>query len=191
MEQTIPCSQNISCEGSVRFNHLNLCLPLAVTVGFQYLETDTDQVFWFNKTLPPLVGASDQKGSSPIDLKVSQVSRHMLQLNWEDPVCLNGVVVSWNMEFRQRNGSLDRVLNIPYNCSGTREEYPGTNQVYLESGQLLCHAKSEFHDIGLSPCSDYTLLVTPDVEEQSPTQLSEFSKSVNFTSPFSPSSKYF
>ncbi|KAK4023010.1 hypothetical protein OUZ56_008449 [Daphnia magna] len=187
MEQTVPCNQNIACDGTVEFNHLNLCLPLAVTVGFQYPKADTDQVFWFNKTLPPLVENTGQIDSFPIELEVQQVERHVLQLKWKDPVCLNGVAFSWNMEFRQGNGSLHRVLSIPYNCSGISEKSSGFHQVDLESGKLVCHENRQLHDIDLSPCTDYTLLVTPVVKEKSPAELLEFSQSVNFTSPFSPS----
>ncbi|KAI9555439.1 hypothetical protein GHT06_017954 [Daphnia sinensis] len=186
MEQTVPC-KNITCDGIVEFNQLNLCLPLAATVGFQYSKADTDQVFWFNKTLPPLVENTGEKGSFPIELKVHQVERRVLQLKWKDPVCLNGVAVSWNMELHQKNGTLHRVLNIPYNCSSISEESSGFHRVDLKGGQLACHGNRQLHDIGLSPCTDYTLLLTPVVKGKSPAELLEFSQSVNFTSPFSPS----
>ncbi|XP_059352038.1 uncharacterized protein LOC132088129 isoform X2 [Daphnia carinata] len=187
IEQTVPCNKNIICEGIVEFNHLNLCQPLAVTVGLQYPKVDTDQVFWFNETLSPLVENTGQKGSFPIELEVHQVERRVLQMKWKDPACLNGVPFSWNMEFRQNNGNLHRVLRIPYNCSGIGEESPGFHRVDLKGGQLECYANRQLHDIGLSPCTDYTLLVTPVVKGKSPAELLEFSQSISFTSPFGPS----
>lgn len=191
-EQTIPCNQSIDCRGKVEFNHINLCQPLAVNVGLQYSKSYTSQIFWITKTLPPLVNRNKNKNepSSKLSLKVKEVDRHKLQLQWKDPICLNGVVSSWNMEFRQENGSLFRSLNIPYNCSNTNRssELSRDHNVFLESGQVVCETSRENYDIGLFLCTDYSVTVTPVVEGQSPVQLLEFSQSGNFTSPFNPSS---
>ncbi len=190
-QQSISCNKSINCHGKVEFNHLNLCRPLAVNVGLKYSKTYTDQIFWFNKTLPPLVEENGNKSKTfPNSLKIKEIGRHMLQLQWKDPVCLNGVVSSWNMEFRQANGSLFRNLNIPYNCSDTKasEELSRGHKVYLEGGQVVCETNRKNYDIGLFPCTDYSLIVTPVVEGLSPVQLLEFSQSDNFTSLFNPSS---
>ena len=192
IEQVIPCTPSIDCHGKVKFNHLNLCRPLAVNVGLQYSKSYTSQIFWINKTLPPLVDANKNKNGTSMkpSLKVKEVDQHKLQLQWKNPVCLNGFVSSWNMDFHQENGSLFRSLNIPYNCSDANgsNEPSRDHNVFLEAGQVVCETNRENYDIGLSPCTDYSVTVTPVVEGQSPVQLLEFSQSGNFTSLFNPSS---
>ena len=191
IQQSIPCNKSINCHGKVEFNHLNLCRPLAVNVGLKYSKTFTNQIFWFNKTLPPLVEENRNKSkTSPDSLVVKRIGRHKLQLQWKDPVCLNGVVSSWNMEFCQANGSLFRTLNIPYNCSDTNgsNELSRDHKVYLEAGQVVCEKNWKNYDIGLFPCTDYSVIVTPASEGQSHIQLLEFSQSGNFTTLFNPSS---
>lgn len=197
IDQTISCNRSLVCNGMVEFNHINLCRPLAVTVGLQYFNsnnTKTEITTWFNNSLPPLVDEHNKLSSSLKILKVKTAGRHFLELQWKDPACLNGIAVSWDMEFRHANGSLLNVLNISYNCSSviTLDGKSADHRMILEENQLVCGGENSSirYHVNVVLCSDYSINVTPVIEiEGTHKRVREFLQSANFTTFFNTSGK--
>ncbi len=204
IDQTISCNRSLVCNGVVEFNHINLCRPLTVTVGLQYFNSNNSKseiTIWFNNSLPPLV--DEHNKSSSLKVKVSKVKtlgRHFLELQWKDPTCLNGIAVSWDMEFRHENGSLLDVLNIPYNCSSvnTSDGKLANHRIILEENQLVCGGENSSikYYVDVVSCSDYSINVTPVIVvgllgEGMHTRVREFSQLASFTTLFNTSGNAF
>lgn len=167
-----------------------MCRPLPVTIVFQYSQTDEikGHTSWFNKTLPPFV-VNQTNGKTLNSLTINDTNRHRFEILWQDHNCLpNGSVSSSVLEIRQWNGITLKTFNVPHNCSYTGKSK--LHRVFLEENKLVCQENSTLYHIQLPPCTDYLVSLTPVVKGTNAPQV-EYSQSINFTTPFNPSSNYF
>lgn len=187
---TMTCNHSMTCVGRVTFNHFNLCRTLALTIGLVYSVKSENRsiVIWLDKSIPPVREATNATPNQL--LEVNRTNEYLLELWWNDPVCLNRVVSGWAMEFRNaNNSSLIQTLIIPYDCTKIIAANGVTkgHKFLLKDGQLSCPTSSAKYNISLVPCTNYSLVLTPVVEGVPPDGgLAQHAQSVNFATPFDP-----